>query len=208
MKVVLYGASGAIGSRILQELVSRGHPVTAVVRHPDRVTAPGVTVLQGDVLGARSVADSARGADAAISAYAPPPTDTQKLVAATRTILQGLADAGVRRFIMVGGAGSLEVAPGRQLLDAPDFPEMWKPYAIAHRDALAVLQAADIDWTNFSPAALIEPGQRTGMFRLGKDTMVTNEKCESRISAEDYAAALVDELEQPQFIRQRFTAGY
>jgi len=208
MKLVLYGASGMIGSRILQELASRGHQVTAVVRHPEKVTVPAATVLQGDVLDAKSVAETARGADAAIGAYAPPPNDAGKLVEATRTILQGLADAGVQRFIMVGGAGSLQVAPGRQLLDAPDFPEMWKPYAIAHRDALAVLQAADIDWTNFSPAALIEPGQRTGMFRLGMDTLVTNEKGESRISAEDYAAALVDELEQPQYIRQRFTAGY
>ena len=208
MKVVLYGASGTIGSRILHELVSRGHQVTAVVRHPEKVAAPGVAVLQGDVLDAQSVAGTARGADAAISSYAPPADDTQKLVEATRTLLQGLADAGVRRFIMVGGAGSLEIAPGLQLLDAPNFPEMWKPYAIAHRDALAVLYAADIGWTNCSPAALIEPGQRTGMFRLGKDTLVTNEKGESRISAEDYAAALVDELEEPQFMRQRFTVGY
>lgn len=208
MKVALYGASGTIGSRILRELVSRGHQVTAVVRHPEKVAGPEVTVLQGDVLDAKSVAETAHRADAAISAYAPPPNDAQKLVDATRTLVTGLADAGVRRFIMVGGAGSLEVAPGRQLLDAPDFPEAWKPYALAHRDALAFLRSADIDWTNFSPAALIEPGQRTGKFRLGKDVLVTNEKGESRISAEDYAAALVDELERPQHIRQRFTAAY
>ena len=127
---------------------------------------------------------------------------------ATRTILQGLTDAGVRRFIMVGGAGSLEVAPGMQLMDAPDFPEMWKPYAIAHRDALAVLRSANVDWTNFSPVALIEPGECTGKFRLAKDTLVTDSKGEGRISAEDYAVALVDELERPQYIRQRLTVAY
>ena len=109
---------------------------------------------------------------------------------------------------MVGGAGSLEVAPGMQLMDAPDFPEMWKPYAIAHRDALAVLRSANVDWTNFSPVALIEPGECTGKFRLAKDTLVTDSKGEGRISAEDYAVALVDELERPQYIRQRLTVAY
>jgi putative NADH-flavin reductase len=208
MKVVLYGASGMIGSRILSELISRGHQVAAVVRHPEKVTVPNVSVRRGDVLDAKSVAETAHGAEAAISAYAPPPNHVEDLVDATRTLLTGLAGAGVRRFIMVGGAGSLEVAPGLQLVDAPDFPEVWKPYALAHRDALAVLRSASIDWTNFSPAALIEPGQRTGKFRLGKDTLVTDEKGESRISAEDYAVALVDELEEPRHSRQRFTVGY
>jgi putative NADH-flavin reductase len=129
-------------------------------------------------------------------------------VEATRTLASGLKRAGVRRFLMVGGAGSLEVAPGLQLVDTPDFPEAWKPYALAHRDALAVLKDSDLDWTNLSPAAFIQPGQRTGKFRLGKDTLVTDEKGGSRISAEDYAVALVDELEKPQYIRQRFTVGY
>jgi len=109
---------------------------------------------------------------------------------------------------MVGGAGSLEVAPGVQLVDAPNFPEAWKPVATAHRDALAALRKAPIDWTYFSPAAFIQPGTRTGKYRTGTEQLVADAKGESRISAEDYAVALVDEIEKPQFIRKRFAAAY
>ena len=155
MKVVLYGASGTIGSRILRELLSRGHQVTAVVRNPSKLTVPNVRVRKGDVLDPKSVAETAKGADAAISAYAPPPDDAQKLVPATESLIQGLTNASVKRFIEVGGAGSLQVSPGLQLVDTPSFPAAWKPYAIAHRDALAILQNSTLDWTNFSPAAFI-----------------------------------------------------
>ncbi len=208
MKVTLYGASGMIGSRILNELLARGHEVTAVVRNPSKLARPDVVVRAGDVLDAHSVIETAKGADAAISAVSPPPTATEKLVEATRTLVSALKQAGVRRFLMVGGAGSLEVAPGRQLVDMPDFPPAWKPYALAHRNALAALQESDLDWTNLSPAALIEPGERTGKFRLGIDVLVTDQSGQSRISAEDYAVALVDELERPHHVRQRFTLGY
>ena len=208
MKITLYGASGMIGSRILEELVSRGHAVTAVVRDPSKISRAGVAVRTGDVLDASSVAATAEGADAVISAYAPPPGAAETLVQAARTFVAALPQAGVKRFLMVGGAGSLEVAPGLQLVDAPGFPEAWKGLATAHRDAVPVLAASDLDWTSFSPAAYIEPGARTGKFRLGKDNLVTDEKGESRISAEDYAIAMVDELENPRHIRQRFTAAY
>jgi putative NADH-flavin reductase len=119
-----------------------------------------------------------------------------------------LQKAGVRRFLMVGGAGSLEVAPGLQLVDAPDFPAAWKGIALAHRDALNVLKGSDLDWTSLSPAALIEPGVRTGKFRLGTDQLVMDDKGESKISAEDFAVAAVDELEKNAHVRQRFTLGY
>ncbi len=208
MKVVLYGASGMIGSRILQELVNRGHQVTAVVRNPEKVTIKGVTVFKGDVTDAASVAAAAQGAGAAISAYAPPQAEVEVLQTATRSLLAGLERAGVRRLIVVGGAGSLEVAPGVQLVDTPQFPLAWKGIAMAHRDVLPLLKASSMDWSYQSPAAFIQPGERTGKFRLGGTQLVTDAKGESRISAEDFAVALVDELESPRHVRQQFTAAY
>ncbi len=209
MKVVLYGATGMIGSRILQELVARGHSVAAVMRNTGKVQASGsVTVEQGDVLDPKSVAATAKGSDAAISAYAPGFETLDNLVLATKSMIAGLQEAGVRRFIMVGGAGSLDLAPGVHLVDTPEFPAAWKGIALAHRDALNVLKGADLDWTSLSPAALIEPGIRTGKFRLGQNQLIVDDKGESKISAEDYAVALVDELEKNEHVRQRFTLGY
>ena len=212
MKVVLYGASGMVGSRILAELVSRGHQVTAVVRDPLKIATAGVRVLKGDVTEPASVAETAAGADAAISAYAPPKGEEPTLSAATHALVDGLSEAGVRRLIVVGGAGSLEAAPGVALVDAPGFPEAYRDIAMAHRDILPILREAsldtDIDWTYLSPAAMIQPGERTGKFRLGKTALVVDDKGESKISAEDYAVALVDELENPRHIRQQFTLAY
>ena len=201
MKVVLFGASGMIGSRILEELLSRGHQVTAVVRNPEKVTAKGATVVKGDVTDAASVA-------AAISAYAPPQDQPEKLLAATGSVLEGLKATGVGRLIAVSGAGSLEVAPGVQLVDTPSFPAAWKPIALAHREALSILKGSSLEWSALSPAALIGPGERTGKFRLGDTALVVDEKGDSRISAEDYAVALVDELEKPQHVRRQFTVAY
>ncbi len=209
MKVVLYGASGMIGSRVLHELLSRGHKVTAVVRNPEKLAAAaGVKVLKGDVTDAASVAATAAGTEAAISAYAAPQDQPEMVVTATHSLLAGLAKAGVPRMIVVGGAGSLEVAPGVQLVDTPQFPEQWKANALAHRKTLPILKESNLDWTYLSPAALIEPGQRTGKFRVGGTRLVTNDKGESRISAEDFAIVLVDELEHPKHVRQQFTAAY
>jgi hypothetical protein len=207
MKVVLYGASGMIGSRVLQELVSRGHQVTAVVRNPAKITAAGVRVLKGDVTETDSVAETAVGADAAISAYAPPKGEEPTLSAVTYALLDGLTVAGVKRLIMVGGAGSLRVG-GVQLVDGPGFPEDYRDIAMAHRDLLPILEESDLDWAYFSPAGFIQPGERTGKFRLGGTDLVADENGVSRISAEDYAVALVDELENPQHIRRQFTAAY
>jgi uncharacterized protein len=210
MNVVLYGATGMIGSRILKELVSRGHTVTAVVRSAGTVPEmPGVRAESGDVLDSERVASTAKGIDVAICAISPGFESPGKVVTeAFESLIRGLNQAGVRRLITVGGAGSLEVAPGLELVDAPDFPPAWKAIALAHRDALQILKNCNLDWTSLSPAALIEPGERTGKFRLGTDQLLVDQKGASRISAEDYAIALVDELEHPKHIRQRFAVAY
>jgi putative NADH-flavin reductase len=208
MKVVLFGASGMIGSRILQELVDRGHDVTAVVRNPEKITEAGVRVLEGDVTVESTVASTIKGADAVISAYAPPQGHEEALVEATQSLVAGMNQAGVKRLIFVGGAGSLEIQPGVQLVDTPNFPEAFKAIALAHCDVLPVLKKSSIDWSYLSPAAFIQPGRRTGNFRIGGTRLVTDDKGESRISAEDYAIALVDELENPTHVRQQFTVAY
>lgn len=209
MKVVLYGASGMIGSRILEELVRRGHTVTAVVRHPEKIkTHARVKAIEGDITDTAGVTSTVQGMDAVISAYSPPPSEPEHVVDAARSLMAGLQQAGVARLIVVGGAGSLEVAPGLQLVDTPDFPAGWKAIALAHREVLPLLKASDLNWSYFSPAALIEPGLRTGKFRLAGTRLVSNDKGESRVSAEDYAVALVDELEKPEYVRKQFTIGY
>ena len=202
MKVTLYGASGMIGSRILDELLSREHKVTAVVRHPSRITRSDVAVRAGDVLDSSGVVETIKGADAVISAYAPPEDATRQLADATRSLLSALEQAGVRRFLMVGGAGNLEVAPGVPIVDTPHFPPQWISHGLAHKEALSVLRQADLDWTSLSPAALIQPGERTGKFRLSGNAFMTDNEGQSCVSAEDFAVALVDELERPRHLRQ------
>lgn len=216
MRVVLYGATGMIGSRILKELLSRGHTVTAVVRDPSKLKAQNnLTIQKGDLLDADSIAKLCWGADVVVSSYGPPsgpqgpdPSKANHLVDAARALIIGARRAGSPRIIVVGGAGSLEISPGLQVVDAPTFPEAYKPVALAHRDAYHVLRACDLNWTCFSPARMIQPGERTGKFRLGKDALVSDEKGNSSISAEDYAVALVDEVEQGRHTKQRFTIGY
>jgi putative NADH-flavin reductase/biotin carboxyl carrier protein len=202
MKITLYGASGMIGSRILDELVSRQHRVTAVARHPEKITRNDVEKRAGDVLDSHNVAETAEGSDAVISAYAPPEDATRLLADATRSLISGLEQIGVRRFLMVGGAGNLEVAPGVPIVDTPHFPPQWISHGLAHKEALSVLKQSDLDWTSFSPAALIQPGERTGTFRLCGSAFVPASDGKSSISAEDFSVALVDELENPRHLRQ------
>jgi hypothetical protein len=205
-----------IGSRILKELLSRGHTVTAVARDPSKLKAQeGLTIEKGDLLDADSIAKLSKGADVVISSYGPPsgaqgpdPAKVNQLVDATRALVAGARRAGAPRIIMVGGAGSLEVSPGLQIVDAPTFPDAYKPVALAHRDAFYALRECELNWTYFSPAMMIQPGERTGKFRLGKDALVSDDKGNSSISAEDYAVALVDEVEQGRHTKQRFTIGY
>jgi putative NADH-flavin reductase len=209
MHIALYGATGKSGSRILTELLSRGHQVTAIVRDPAKLAAqPGLTLVHGDVSSAEAIASKIKGADAVVSAYGPPADDTDQLLPVTENFIEAARLAGTPRLIIVGGAGSLEVTPGVTLVDSGHVPAPWIPIAVSHANVLKRLKKSDINWTYFSPAGFFEPGERTGKFRLGKDALIANEKGESRISLEDYAIALVDELERPKNERARFTIGY
>jgi uncharacterized protein len=217
--IALYGATGMIGQRILKEALSRGHQVTAIVRDVTKAPqkGPSLDIKPGDVLKPESVAAATAGNSVVVSSYGPRGGDPKEALTAVRSLMEGIAAAKETtgkpmRLIVVGGAASLEVAPGVALLDTPNFPSAWKPVASAYREVLGILQnegtAAGLDWTYFSPAAFIQPGERTGKFRLGGDQLIVDPKGESRISAEDYAIALVDEIEKPQFIGKRFTAAY
>jgi putative NADH-flavin reductase len=202
MKVALIGASGQAGSRILAELMRRGHAVTGIARHPEKIAAgPGVVAKKGDVFDKGGLIGLLKGHDAVISSVHFTASDPQILIEAARA-------SGAKRYFVVGGAGSLEVAPGVKLIDTPEFPAIYKTEATKGGEFLNLLrQEKDLDWTYLSPSALFVAGERTGKFRLGKDQLLANEKGSS-ISFEDYAIALVDELEKPAHSRERFTVGY
>lgn len=214
MKIAIIGASGNIGSRITHEALSRGHEVTAIVRNPAKFNLENesLVVTKGDVLQVDDVAAKIEDHDAVVVSYSPglgPGTDYQQHVKVAEAVIAAARKAGVKRVLSVGGAGSLYISEGVQAVDTPDFPAEWKEGASAQRDSLDVYRKADdLEWTFFSPAFLIGPGERTGKYRLGTENPVANEKGESTISYEDYAVAVLDELENPQFIRKRFTIGY
>lgn len=203
MKVVILGISGRAGSRLRHELLQRGHKVTGIARDASAVPAQdGLTLASADVADVERLVPLLRGHDAVISTTRFVGSDAASLIGAVKA-------AGVPRLLVVGGAGSLEVAPGIQLIDTPEFPAAYKGEASAGRDFLNVLRGEEeLDWTFLSPSALFEPGPRTGRFRIGKDSLLVDANGSSAISMEDYAIALVDELEKPQHSRQRFTVGY
>ncbi len=211
MRVVVFGAAGALGSRITGELVNRGHTVRIVSHVGSKHTAerPSTVTVVAEVTNPTSVAEAIRGADAVVSAIGPGPGQSPNVIlGAARGLLRGMREANVRRLIVVGGAGGLEVRPGVRLADTPEFPKDWKPVADAHSEALEIYrQEPDLEWTVVAPAALIAPGARTGHYRAGGDQLLVDARGESRISAEDYAVAIVDELEQPRHIRRRFTVA-
>ena len=201
-KIALIGASGNAGSRILKELSDRGHHVTAIARSPEKIAAlPNVVAKKGDVFDQTGLSKLLAGHDAVISSAHFTASDPVTLIEAVRA-------SGVPRYLVVGGAGSLEIAPGQRVVDLPDFPAAYKAEATKGAEFLDLLkQETQLDWTFLSPSAEFVPGERTGKFRIGKDNLLSNEDG-SRISFEDYAIALVDEIEKPQHSRQRFTVGY
>lgn len=209
MKITIIGASGFIGGALLAEALERGHEVTAIVRNPEKITVsnPKLTVKQGDVTDADKLAELIKGCEAVVSSFNA--FDTPTYMNMIHGLVNGVRKAGIKRVLVVSGAGSLEVAPGLQLLDTPEFPAEWKGIATAAREGFYWLREQnDLDWTAMSPAAYIFPGERTGKFRLGKDTLVTDAEGNSKISNKDYAVALIDELEKNQHVKARFTAAY
>ena len=207
MNVVLYGATGNSGSSILQELINRGHRVTAVARDTSKLPAT-VTAIGDDLSSVDKIASTIAGADVVISAYAPPPTDSDALLGVTEREIQAVKKAGKARLIVVGGAGLLEVAPGVSLIASGHLPAEYLPIAKAHQKVLEILKKSDVNWTYFSPGAYFVPGKRTGRFRLGTTKLITDANGDSRISFDDYAVALVDELEKPAHERGQMSIGY
>lgn len=211
MRIALIGASGLVGRPILQEALTRGHRVTALVTRPEKLADLRVEVRRVDALDTSTLADALRDHDAVISAFSGHAQDDvlEYYVRGMRSIVQATKRAGVPRLLVVGGAGSLEVAPGVQLLDTPEFPAIYRATAEGAREALYLLRnETALDWTMLSPSAHLEAGPRTGKFRLGADQLLVDAEGHSRISLADYAAAMIDELEDPQHTRQRFTVGY
>ena len=216
MKIVLFGATGNVGQRVAAEALRRGHEVTGVVRDPAAVPSPDsrMRLVKGDATNADSVASVARGADAVVSAISPRPNArgmaAPSLEKNARALIDGLKRAGVKRVLYVGGAGTLEVAPGKQLVDQPGFPDAYKAEALEGRAALNVWrgEAKGLDWTYLSPAAEIGPGERTGEYRTTGDQFLADENGRSFITFEDYAVAVVDELETPQHVGRRFGVAY
>jgi putative NADH-flavin reductase len=203
MNIALIGVSGRVGSRLLAELLRRGHHVTGIARDTGKLAGqPQLVLKNGDANQPAQLAPLLVGHDAVLSALKFATSDAAALIAAVK-------QAAVDRLLVVGGAGSLEVAPGRALLDTPDFPAAYRPEAEAGRRFLDTLRTErSLDWTFLSPAAEFVPGERTGKFRLGGDQLLADANGRSWISMEDYAIAFVDELETPKHSRQRFTVSY
>src|SRR5215467_959831 len=207
MRIALIGATGFVGSAILQEALQRGHEVTAIVRHPEKLSPhPKLHPHKADVHKGDEVIQSIAGHDAVISAFSPGWTNPNMYeiqVRGARAIIDGVKKAGIKRLLFVGGAGSLEVKPGVQSVDLPEFPAEYKQGALATRETLNLLRnEPSLDWSFLSPSADLFPGHRTGKFRLGTDQPLADGQGNSRISVEDYATAMIDELEKPKHIRR------
>lgn len=214
-KIVLIGASGFAGSAILNEALNRGIKVTAIVRNPEnvKISNPDLIIVKADISDVDKVAEISKGADAVISAFNPGWTNPdiyEETLKVYPLILEGVKKAGVKRLLIVGGAGTLFVAPGLRVVDSGAIPAeiMGAVKSLGEFYLNTLMNEKEINWVFFSPAGSLEPGVRTGKYRLGKDDLIVNDKGESKISIQDYAKAMVDELEIPQHYQERFTIGY
>jgi len=215
MKVVLIGASGFVGKAVLNELLQKGHQVTAIVRNPENIKPQnGLTVTKVDATDIDALADAVKGSDAVVSAYNAGWTNPNlydDFLNGSKAIQAGVKKSGVKRLLVIGGAGSLFIN-GQQLVDSPQFPAEYKAGASSARDYLNELQnETELDWTFLSPSIEMHPGTsgvRTGVYRTGKDSPVFNEAGRCYISVEDLSVAIVDEVEQPKHVRERFTVAY
>jgi hypothetical protein len=215
MKIALIGATGFVGTAVLNEALNRGHQVTAVARNTEKISQSNLnlTVKQADAYDKDALVAAIAGNDVVVSAFNSGwanPNIYDDFIKGSETIQQATKEAGIPRLLVVGGAGSLEIKPGEQLVDSPSFPVGWKNGALAARDYLnTIRQETQLDWTFLSPAIfLLHDGERTGKYRTGTDQPVFDDQQQSRISVEDMAIAIVDELEKGQFIKRRFTVGY
>ena len=214
--VVLIGATGFVGSALLNELVMRGHKVTAIVRSMEsvKVKNPLIEYVVADATNPEELARIAKGKDAVVSAYNPGwanPRQYEDTLENYPKIVEGAKQAGVRRLLIVGGAGTLFVKPGVRLVDTGTLPAEWLPgvKSLGEFYLNTLMKENDIDWIFFSPAGAFDnDGKRTGIFRLGKDDLIVDEQGNSHISVQDYAMAMVDELEQENHHKERFTIGY
>ncbi|WP_330184047.1 NAD(P)H-binding protein [Nocardia sp. NBC_01503] len=212
MRITVFGATGGVGSRVVTEALSRGHQVRAVSRDPGKVRGlpAEVMVLAGDATDAEQIRYAVAGSDLVISATRPGSGNEHELSKVAAALLEALADSDIR-LLVVGGAGSLTVpGTGAILTDQPGFPAELMPIASACNDQLAVFENSGtaVDWAYLSPSAVLEPGERTGSYRLGAHELISDDQGDSAISMEDLAVVLLDEAERPKHHRTRFTAGY
>ena len=214
LKITVIGASGHLGGAIAREALDRGHDVTAVARDPSRLQGlNGATRATADVLRADSIEQVVAGRDAVVAAVkGRDASELRTVPTAAQVLLDVLPRAGVSRLLFVGGGGSLEMAPGRRFVDSPEFPEQYRGEALAQAEALAILHASDgaVTWSYASPPPVhLFDGPRTGAYRAeGGDWPVADDDGESRISVADYAAAVMDTIENGAFAGERFTVGY
>lgn len=208
MNIVVYGATGNSGSEIVKELVKRGHKVTGVARHVEKLKGQPVTAKTDDLSNVDAIAAIIKGADVVVSAYQPPADKTDALVDVTKRQIDAVKKAGGPRLLVVGGAGQLEVAPGVSLIKSGYLPAEFIPIATSHEKAAQVLEGSDINWTYIAPAAFFVPGERTGKYRTGTNNLVSDAKGESKITFADYAIAMADEIERPKHERALFSVGY
>lgn len=213
MKIALFGATGHLGQGILEEALARGYSVVAIVRDPARLPQknPKLTVVTGDAGKPATWLDAVQGVDAVVASLSARRDGTPDSVPQNaQTLLDNVAKAGVKRLLWVGGAGTLEVAPGVRVIDDPHFPEAWMPEALGQGKALDVFRAskAPLEWTYISPAAVIEPGERTGKYRVGGEQLLVDAEGHSRISIADYAVALLDRIEKHDAVNTRITVAY
>jgi len=214
MKILLIGATGNIGQHILKEALDKGYQLTAVQRHPEalKVEHPDLKVIKGDLLNETALPALLSNQDVIISAISPVGGLTPELFKkANQNLIAALDGQKDKRIIIVGGAGNTEITPGVKVMHSPmmdQLPEEWKPAIRIHGEVLEGYKKSDLNWTYFSPAMMIEPGERTGKYRLGTTNMIFNGNGESKISREDYAVALVDEIKIKRFLKQQFSIGY
>lgn len=214
MKIAIIGATGFVGTAVLNEALHRGHEVVAIARNTGKITIDNkkLTKMDADTDEVADLTEVLKGNDAVVNAFNAGWTNPNlynDFIKGSENIQKAVKASGVKRLLIVGGAGSLEIAPGKQLVDSPDFPEQWKSGATAARDYLNTIKKEnDLDWTFLSPAINLHPGKRTAKFRLGTDQPVFDADGKCEISVEDMAVAIIDELESNKHIKKRFTLGY